>query len=204
MAFSDYKNIGQIQREYQITYREETYLVAPEVEPPASFVAEFEFNRENIDVFTSEAARTEAVIFPVLREVYKGYHDRFSLWIQKPVAYSDALSGTPDYLIATRSELGKTVLEKPLVVVAEAKKNDFEQGWAQCLAELVAAQKINGEPSFAVHGVVTDGKLWEFGKLVGSTFTKNAEGYTVDDLPRLFGVLHFIFQLAAAQYANLA
>jgi hypothetical protein len=128
--------------------------------------------------------------------VYKSYHDRYSLWIQKAIAYNEKLNGTPDYLVATRSALGKTVLEAPLVVVAEAKKNDFEQGWGQCLAELVAAQKINGNPSFAVHGIVTDGKLWEFGKLVESVFIKNIEGFTVDHLARLFGVLNFIFQSA--------
>ena len=111
--------------------------------------------------------------------------------------YNDKLSGTPDYLIATRSALGKTVLEAPLVMVAEAKKNDFEQGWGQCLAELVAAQKINGDAGFAVQGIVTDGKLWEFGKLAGNTFVKNIEGFTVDHLGKLFGALNFVFQKAA-------
>jgi hypothetical protein len=38
--------------------------------------------------------------------------------------------------------LGKTVLEAPMVIVVEAKKNDFEQGWGQCLAELAASQKL--------------------------------------------------------------
>jgi hypothetical protein len=38
---------------------------------------------------------------------------------------------------ATKSELGKKVLESPLLAVVEAKKNDFEQGWGQCLAESV-------------------------------------------------------------------
>ena len=66
------------------------------------------------------------------------------------------LSGTPDYIIAAKSPLGKTELETPLVVVAEAKKNDFEQGWGQCLAELVAAQRLNRDPLFPVYGIVTE------------------------------------------------
>lgn len=119
--------------------------MAQEISPPELFLKEFEFNRENIDLFTSEASRTDLVITPILREVYKQYHDKYSFWIQKYIAYSDKLNGTPDYIIATRSALGKTVLELPLVVVVEAKKNDFEQGWGQCLAELVAAQKINND-----------------------------------------------------------
>ena len=194
MAFSDYKNIAQIQQEFNIKYHEENFIAAQVVQPPEIFLQEFEFTRENIDVFTSEAARTEAVIFPILREVYKNYHEKFALWIQKPVAYNDKLNGTPDYLIATKSPLGKTVLEKPLVAIVEAKKNDFEQGWGQCLAELVAAQRINGDFERPVFGIVTDGKLWEFGKMLTDTFTKNLSSFTIDDLAKLFGALHFILQ----------
>jgi len=136
-----------------------------------------------------------------LREVYKRYHDKYSFWIQKSIAYNDKLNGTPDYIIATRSALGKTVLELPLVVVVEAKENDFEQGWGQCLAELVAAQRINSNASIPVYGIVTDGELWKFGKLAGDTFSSNIEGYTVADLAKLFGALNFVFQSVASATA---
>ena len=199
MAFSDYKSIAQVQAAFPVTYLEENFIVASDVQPDAIFLREFAFTLSAIDVYTSEAARAEAVIFPILREVYKGYHERFALWIQKAIAYDTQLSGTPDYLVATKSAQGKTMLAKPLVLIAEAKKNDFEQGWGQCLAELVAAQKINDDAAQTVYGVVTDGKLWEFGKLTGDRFTKNIEGLTVDQLPRLFGALHFVFDALAGQ-----
>lgn len=194
MAFSDYKTLDQVQREFNIAYQEETYLQPQPVELSQYFVEEIEFNREQIDVFASEGARAEAIIFPILREMYKPYHERYSLWIQKSITYNEKLMGTPDYVIAQRSELGKTVLAKPFVIVVEAKRNDFEQGWAQCLAELIAAQKLNGVTQRPVHGIVTDGKLWEFGKLVEATLIKNVESYTVDHLPRLCAVLNAVFQ----------
>ena len=194
MAFSDYKNIGQVQQQFRIIYREENFITTQHIEPSKQFLAEFSFNQEHIDIYASEASRAEVIIFPILREVYKKYHHDYSLWIQKSIRYDEDLTGTPDYVISRRSALGKTVLEPPLVVVVEAKKNDFEQGWGQCLAELVAAQKINADPKFQIYGIVTDGKLWEFGKLFHEEFTKNIEGYTVDHLLDLFGVLHFIFQ----------
>ena len=196
MAFSDYKNISQTQKRFNIRYKEEDFILVHDVEPPAGFVEEFEFNKEHIDIYTSEASRSETVIFPLLRESYKKYCHKYSLWIQKSVTYDNDLTGTPDYIISAKSELGKTVLGKPLVIVAEAKKNDFEQGWGQCLAELVAAQKINKEPDFPMHGIVTDGKLWEFGKLTKNVFVKNSEAYTIHHLKTLFGVLSFIFQSA--------
>jgi hypothetical protein len=72
------------------------------------------------------------------------------------------------------------VLEKPLLIVVEAKRNDFEQGWGQCLAELVAAQKINDDAARPVYGLVTDGNLWQFGKLAQDVFIRNTENFTVD------------------------
>jgi len=196
MAFSDYKNIGQVQREFGIKYREENFISTQKLEPSAAFLQEFEFNQANIDVFSSEGARAEAVIFPVLREVYKRHSDKYTLWIQKSIAFDDKLSGTPDYIVATKSELGKTVLEMPLVMVAEAKKNDFEQGWGQCLAEMVAAQKLNGDVNKPVYGVVTDGLLWQFGKLTNGTMIKSTAVGTIDELGQVLGMLDFIFQSA--------
>lgn len=201
MAFSDYKNISQTQKEFGITYREERFLFAEPVLPPPHFLDELAFNRANMDIFTSEASRTELVISPLLREAYKRFYDRYAFWIQKPLNYSEKLSGIPDYLIATKSALGKTVLETPLVVIVEAKKNDFEQGWGQCLAELIAAQRLNSHSDQPVVGIVTDGKHWEFGKLVGSDFTRNTEGFTVDDLPQLFGALQFAFEMVSKNHA---
>ena len=194
MAFSDYKNISQVQKEFGIRYQEENFLALQRLEPPSHFREEFDFNQRNIDVFSSEAARTELVITPILREVYKNFHEHYSFWIQKAMIYNDKLNGTPDYLIATRSALGKTVLDLPLVIIVEAKKNDFEQGWGQCLAELVAAQKINDDLHKPIYGIVTDGELWKFGKLTGTTFISNLEAYTVGDLAELFGAINFIFQ----------
>lgn len=197
MAFSDYKSISQVQKRYGIKYTEENFIsVHEDYTPSANFIEDLEFNNEHIDIYVSEASRSEAIIFPILREIYKNYYCNFSLWIQKSVNYDDDLTGTPDYIISSKSELGKTVLECPLVIVVEAKKNDFEQGWGQCAAELIAAQKINNDVDFPVYGIVTDGKLWEFGKLMKTVFIKNKELYTTYNVSKLFSVLNYIFQAA--------
>ncbi len=194
MAFSEYKDIGQVQIEFNIKLKDESFVFAEAVPPPEIFLRELEFTRENLPIFTSEGARTEAIIFPILREVYKDYSDKFVLWIQKSFTYNAKLNGTPDYLIATKSPLGKTVLAKPLLGVVEAKKNDFEVGWAQCLAELVAIQKLNDDEETSVYGIVTDGERWQFGKFQQNLLTRQISGFTIDDLPQLFGALHFVFQ----------
>lgn len=196
MAFSDYKSISQVQAEFQIKYQEDNFVFHKAYEPSKVFLAEFEFNQQNMDMFASEAARCEIVIFPILREVYKNYYRKTSLWIQRQISFDEKLNGTPDYIVSRKSELGKTMLEYPLLIIAEAKKNDFEQGWAQCLSELVAAKNIN-QSEESVYGIVTDGKLWEFGKLDSNIFTKNIDSFIVSELSKLFGALNFIFDIAS-------
>lgn len=194
MSFSNYKEIEQVQIEFNIRWKEENFIKAKTTKISQEFLKEYHFKLEVIDYRASEAARTETLIFPILLEVYKDYHDKFSLWIQKSISAGKKLSGTPDYLVSVKSELGKTVLGIPLVAVVEAKKNDFDTGWGQCLAELVALQKINNNENMAVYGIVTDGERWEFGKLEKNIFFENKTTFTNEDLPQLFGALHFIFQ----------
>ena len=198
MAFSDFKAIPEVQERFRIRHIENDFIAVAEtaITPSEQFLQELAFSRQYIDVFASESARCEAVIFPVLREVYKEYAEDYALWIKKPITYDETLSGTPDYFISTRSELGMLVVGMPLIMFVEAKKNDFEQGWGQCLAELVAAQKINADPEVPVYGIVSDGIWWQFGYLVGDAFTRNRTSFSVDDLPTLFGAINAVFKAA--------
>ncbi len=194
MAFIDFKTISEVQEKFSIRYTSNDFFEVEAKKPSDTFIQDLKFSRKYIDVFASEGARSEVVIFPILKEVYKDYAEKYGLWVKKSIIYDETLSGTPDYLIATRSELGITVVGTPLIMFVEAKKNDFEQGWGQCLAEMVAAQKINDDPEFPVYGIVTDGKMWEFGRLVGDTFIQNMTNYTVDNLPILFGAMNSVFK----------
>ncbi len=192
MAFTDFKSIAQVQVEYNIKYSEESFISYLDLKPSEHFRKEFEFNLENIDVFTSEASRCENVIYPILREVYKSFVDKYTLWSHKSITYDNKLTGTPDYLISTRSELGKTILGLPLVVVVEAKQNNFIEGWGQCLAELIAAQKMNKNEAKPIYGIVTDGELWQFGRLLLDVFTKEKTRIAITDLDKLFGAIGFL------------
>ncbi|NEO91057.1 MAG: hypothetical protein F6K56_12735 [Moorea sp. SIO3G5] len=202
MAFSDFKTIADVQKHYQIKYEEGTFIVSQDTDPPEIFLKDLEFYKETIDVFSSEASRSEIIISPLLRELYKKYYKTYAFWIQKSIFYDQILSGTPDYIFSTKSELGKTVLEKPLVIIIEAKKNDFQQGWGQCLAELVASQKINQDVQRPVYGIVTDGNLWQFGRLKIDIFTQNIENFTIDKLSRLYGALDYLILLTKDYTSN--
>ncbi len=201
MPFSDFKAIPDVQERFQIRHVENDFIeVAHTIGPSEQFLQELEFSRQYINIFASEGSRCEAVIFPILREVYKGYAEHYALWIKKSITYDDVLNGTPDYFISTRSELGKLVVGTPLIMLVEAKKNDFEVGWGQCLAELVAAQKINEDMEHPVYGIVSDGTLWQIGCLVNETFTQNRTSFSVDDLPVLFSAIDSVFKASSEAY----
>ena len=171
---------------------EADFIEITDLKPSDFFVKELKFSEQNMDIYTSESSRCENVIYPILREVYKSFVDRYTLWSHKSITYDTKLNGTPDYLFSTKSELGKTVLGFPIIVVVEAEKNDFSEGWGQCLAESLAVQKLNKAEEIPVYGIVTDGELWQFGKLVSDEFTKSKLRITITDLDKIFGTISFL------------
>lgn len=73
MAFTDFNSPDEVQKAYSITYAEEEFLHAAPRMPSDSFLQDFEFSRANFDIFSFEASRCEAVIFPLLREACKAF-----------------------------------------------------------------------------------------------------------------------------------
>ncbi len=198
MAFTDFKSPAEVQKDYQIKYRQEQFLHFAPKPPPEQILKDFEFNTTYFDVFSSEASRCENVIYPLLKEACRPVINHYSLWSHKSITADEILTGTPDYIIASRSELGNNVLGLPLVLIVEAKQNDFTKGWGQCLAELVAAQKINSHHQLSqpVYGIVTDGELWQFGQLHEKLFLKDTTRTTIDKLDNVFGSIFAIIELA--------
>ena len=159
-----------------------------------SFREELAFSIQEFVFEESEYAVCETIVFPILREVYKSYRDRFTLWSHKSIRYDEKLYGIPDYILAKRSPLGKEVFETPFFVTIEAKKDDFVKGWGQGLAEMVAIQKINTTQKIKrVFGIVSNGQLWQFGQLSNNHFMKNIQAYTVSDLDKLLSAVDYIF-----------
>ncbi len=193
MAFTDFKTIGDVQEKFLIKYQEARFVQVNNFEVSPYLIDELAFIEEYFDTRVSEFAIRESLIFPVLKEIYRKYAKDFSLWSHRFIKYNDVLVGTPDYFLSKRSELGKTVLGKPLLLMTEAKKNDFDEGWAHCLAEMIAAQKLN-DSDLTIYGIVTDGQVWQFGKLEQSIYTYNEKLFTLDELTELLGALDFIHQ----------
>jgi len=173
MAFRDFKQISDVQKAYQIRYQLKSGLFSPSAfEPSTEFTTKLELLSNSINIFASEQTRKQAIIWPMLSEVYLEHTNNLTLWTEEAIAAPNdtKLSGTPDYFIATRSPLGITVISKPLLIIVEAKQDNFTQGWGQCLAAMVAAQKINETSEIDILGIVTTGQMWQFGRLQADLF----------------------------------
>lgn len=199
MAFRDFSSIALVQQRYNIVYQDGNVITPAPLTPSEGFMADYDFTMKYINVLSSETSRCESIIFPVLKDVFRHYAESLALWSHPMLVANEELAGIPDYIIATRSHLGKTVMGEPLLIIVEAKKNDFEQGWGQCLAGMVAAQSLNARPGIPVYGTVTDGLLWQFGQLMESTFTMNTMSATTDQLAHLFAMMNALFHNAQEQ-----
>jgi len=193
MSFNQYKSIMDVLQEFPLIYTEKNFVEQIPIEIDPFFKNRLDFILQEGVVFNSEYAICESIIHPVLVELWRLYADKLLLWSHQALNYNDNLSGIPDYMVAQRSARGKVILEKPYLIIVEARKDNFEEGWGQCLAELVAAQKMNSDENSRLFGIVSNGKLWEFGLLAGIEFTKNIKYYVLEDLQSLMEGLNFIF-----------
>lgn len=200
MPFSSYKNISTVAKAFQIKYQRDNFIVETELAVSDIFRNELDliFNEGVFD--NSEIAICENIIYPVLKEVWKGYRTKFLIWSHQTLIYDENLSGIPDYILAKRSPLGTVVFDKPYFVLVEAKKESaFDEGWGQCLAEMVAVQRLNNEPEQTIFGIVSNGAMWQFGKLKLDSFTQNKKFYTIQELERLFAAVNYVFQQCELQ-----
>jgi hypothetical protein len=194
MSFNSYKSMADVLKEFPINYQEKDFI---EEVPMA--IGELFMQRLNLVltegvVFNSEYAICENIISPILIEIWQHYRDKLLVWSHQALNYDEKLSGVPDYIIARRSPKGKIVFEQPYLILVEAKKDNFEEGWGQCLAELIAAQKLNNNQKIEIFGIVSNGKFWEFGKLITDNFTKNIKLYSISNLEELFAAINYLFQ----------
>jgi hypothetical protein len=194
MAFSNYKSISSVIKKFQIKYVQSNFMLEVEFPAKESFKEELDLLFTDGVIDNSEDAICENLIYPVLKEVWKPYRSKLTLWSHEALAYDEDLSGIPDYTVTQRNSLSTIVFDKPYFLVVEAKQDKFEEGWSQCLAEMIAVQRINDDFVSDIFGIVSNGKIWQFGKLVGDVFTRNKNLYMIQDLDKLFAAVNYIFQ----------
>ena len=129
---------------------------------------------------TSEAARREMLVAPVLTEVAR--QTRVPIHIEYNITVSERLKGPLDYLLRGPRHF----------LVVEAKNDDTARGFTQLAAELVALDQWTDSDTPILYGGLTIGTLWQFATLdrAAKMMTQDIGLYRVPyDLDELASVL---------------
>ena len=198
MPFTQSKSLADVSLLYRIRLEVDSFVQPSPLAVDERLEAELIFALRQFNVRVSETSISESLIAPVLKEVWKPYvYDRL-FWSHTPFGAEEPLVGIPDYYFSQRTRLGMAP-ELPFVLIIQAKRDDFEEGWGQCLAAMLAAQRQNQPPTRVVYGCVSNGDLWQFGKLDHDTFTRELRSFILSDLPGLFSAWNYVFAQAREQ-----
>jgi len=196
MSFGSFRTIEQVIAKYPLRLEKKAFLPEIDLEPSPYFIENLNFTLRQESPGDDEVFYRENLIAPFLQLPWQR-HDKLKIWFQKKLTFDEVLFGEPDYFISYRAdEVIQRLINSPLLAVIEAKKEDFAKGWAQCLAAMLACQKLNAadnHPNITVYGIVSTGTMWQFAKLEGQTFTQHILTYSVSNPARVLGLLDYLF-----------
>lgn len=146
----------------------------------------------------TEKARSEFIIAPVLRELYRNNKTVFSVYsgFSFDVDKEKGLQGFCDFLLAKMPY--NVIPDNPVVAVVEAKLNDpLNAAIPQCASEMYAASLWNskrGQTVLPVYGCITTGEKWLFLRHIPKSAIVEVDrrSYLLEPLERLLGVWQHI------------
>ncbi|MBD2559827.1 MULTISPECIES: hypothetical protein [Nostoc] len=194
MAYSDFKLIEVIDS-FGLVIHESSGLFANVQEQECSDLLST-ILRENVDLavaISSEKARSEMIISPILLEIRRKFNYKISFFsgVDFTVDSQRGLNGFCDFILSLSSE--QLLVRSPVIVLVESKNENLRSGLAQCIAEMVAAQLFNergGNQIKAIYGAVTIGTLWQFLKLEGNVVSIDLSEYYIKDIKKILGILY--------------
>lgn len=206
MPYSKFTTFGEALKVLGITLEIKPFVEPRPLPVSAHLREEVDFFQQWVGIAKSEFSICESHVYPILKEVWKHYPE-FKVWSHEPLRYDETLTGTPDYFVARRSPLGAPVIEEPYLMVVEAKKDDFDWGWGQCLAEMVVATKLNRWPEQVMFGIATNGRNWQFARLHAGQMILDPRTFDWLPLENVCAAVNFMFEQCRQQlkvYAGAA
>jgi hypothetical protein len=196
MAYSEF-TLPVLVRQFGLTIEETADLFAavPETMLRPAFQAQLDELVPLALAVSSEKARSELIIAPVLLELWRMMGQRIGFFsgILFDVDKAQGLDGFCDYIL-TRTPR-QLFIEAPIVMLVEAKNEDMKRGYGQCLAEMLAAQRFNaadGHAGNTVYGAVTTGERWKFLQLGGVTARIDSVDYYLEHIGKIMGILLYL------------
>ena len=196
--FSSFKN-EEAFRELNLENLIPWQIDSKPIVPSAFFDERLDRLQDSFDLSSHEESK-KLLIDAICEEAIHTFK-KLKIWKGAPLN-SDRLTGYVDYLIAAH----KRYIDKPMLCIIEAKKDDFEQGLAQCLVEMKACQWMNLQQNQSVDvlGIVSNGSTWQFYKLACNGDVFESSVYSTGDMNLLLGRLRYIFQICNDNLASIS
>lgn len=186
--------LTKLKSDFGITVVREKIIFDFVKKEPSSWLAET-LERSKFKRLTTEKAKCEFMIAPILSEVEDYHRDTISLFSGEVINadIKRGLSGEIDFVFSKGVEYFRAVA--PILAVVEAKKADITSGIEQCSAQLVGMDLINKRKNlerYPLYGCVTNATDWVFLKLDQDTITIDTNEYFINELEVILGIFHLI------------
>lgn len=193
MAYSNF-TLDTVVTTFQLEVVESAVLFAEtETVVPSSYLTEVLTKKVQLaTAIGTEKAKSELIVADILFELREQFDQRISFFsgIEFSVDEEIGLTGVCDFLVSLSPV--QHILQAPVIVLVEAKKDDLKLGMGQCVAEMLAAQRFNAERGNdipCVYGVSTTGKDWLFLKLDGKCLHIDLVTYQIAQCDKILGIL---------------
>lgn len=195
MAYSNFK-LDELVKIFDLTIRETSELFdpIPEIECSEHLITTLQETVDLAVAINTEKARSEMIIAPVLLELRRKLKHQISLFsgVDFTVDFNQGLNGVCDFIISKNPE--QLFIRQPIITIVEAKNENLNSGFGQCIAEAIAAQIFNqqeGNEIAVIYGVVTTGTIWRFLRLVDKTVEIDLSEYYIKDINKILGILYY-------------
>ncbi len=197
MPYSHFKTLSSAIDAFELEFHEEAFF--PELKPivPSETLRLALEDSLPTVAASSEKARSEGLIYPVLMEARRILDKQVSLFSGEEFVVDESvgLTGIVDFLMSRSPQI--SAIQAPAIVVVEAKKADLRSGFGQCVAEMVAADRFNhhrNKPIDRVYGIITNGTQWRFLQLQTLTLKMDLFDYPLMPIDRLLAQLCWILR----------
>jgi hypothetical protein len=193
MSYEEF-NLEQISSDFGLAIEENVELFADiqEVQLDEFFLRYLHNNIPLAVAISTEKAKSEMILAPILIELRRMLNNQISLFsgVKFNVDSTRGLNGFCDFLISRSRQ--QSFIKSPVVAIVEAKNDNIKSGYAQCMAEMIAAQIFNereGKEIESIFGVVTNGNQWKFLKLNKDVIYIDLNDYYIISPEKIMGIL---------------
>jgi hypothetical protein len=195
MPYSSF-TLDDIEEKFGLDFQASSFIPVLKPIPPSEWLKEtLLMTLPLAKIAGSEKARSEFIIAPILVELIKLTNNEISVFSGEDFTVDRdlGLNGICDFIISRSSNQIK--VSAPVIALVEAKKGVLKDGWGQCIAEMLAANKFNEHRKKSIeymYGIVTSGNSWQFLRMKEKTVIIDPDEYTIASIEKLLAILNWM------------